>query len=196
MAELTRRQKQIIEVTIKLIAEGGIQHLTMSNIAKQIGISEPAIYRHFQSKMDILLTMLGQFKERSEFQLKRAKFFDSSGLILLETIFLEYTGQFAAHPYMAAVIFSEDVFQNNAQLAEEILSIMELVHETIVDVVERAQARGELRADIPKSHMALMFLGTLRLLVKRWYLSQYSFDLQQESVHVWESWKKLLAVPE
>lgn len=194
MVDMTSRQKEIIEVAIKLIAQGGIQKLTMSNIAKQIGISEPAIYRHFQSKMDILLAILGQFKQRSEFQIKRAQFFDSSGLVLLEAIFLEHTKQFAAHPHMAAVMFSEEVFQNDVQLAEEIFSIMTLIHDTIVDVIERAQARKELRADLPKEHLALMFLGTLRLLVKRWYLSSYGFDLQQESVKVWESWKTLLAV--
>ena len=194
MIDMTPRQKEIIEAAIKLIAQGGIQKLTMSNIAKQIGFSEPAIYRHFQSKMDILLAILGQFKQRSEFQIKRAQFFDSSGLVLLEAIFLEHTKQFADHPHMAAVMFSEEVFQNDVQLAEEIFSIMTLIHDTIVDIIERAQARKELRTDLPKEHLALMFLGTLRLLVKRWYLSNYGFDLQQESVKVWESWKTLLAV--
>jgi AcrR family transcriptional regulator len=194
MKDMTPRQKEIIEVAIKLIAQGGIQKLTMSNIAKQIGFSEPAIYRHFQSKMDVLLAILGQFKQRSEFQLKRAQFFDSSGLILLEAIFLEHTKQFVDHPQMAAVMFSEEVFQNDVRLAEEIFSIMTLIHDTIVDIIKRAQARKELRADLPKEHLSLMFLGTLRLLVKRWYLSNYGFDLQQESVKVWESWKTLLAV--
>ncbi len=194
MTDLTPRQHEILEAAITLIAQGGIQKLTMSNIAKHIGISEPAIYRHFQNKMAILLTMLGQFKQRSEFQLKRAQFFDSSGLTLLETIFLEHTRQLAAHPHMAAVLFSEEMFQNDTQLAEEIFSIMTLTHNTIAEVIERAQARKELRADLPKEHLALMFLGTLRILVKRWYLSHYAFDLQQESVRVWNSWKTLLAV--
>ncbi len=193
MKDMTARQKEIVEVAIKLIAEGGIQKLTMSNIAKQIGISEPAIYRHFQNKMDILLAMLGQFRQRSEFHLKQAQFFESSGLILLETIFLKHTGEFAVHPHMAAVVFSEEAFRNDPQLAEEIFSIMTLAHDTIAGVVGRAQARGEIRHDIPKEHLALLILGTLRLLVKRWYLSHYTFDLQQESVRVWESLKALLS---
>lgn len=193
MADLTARQKEIIEVSIKLIAEGGIQKLTMSNIAKQIGISEPAIYRHFRSKLDILLAVLGQFKERSEFQLKRARFFDSSGMILLETIFLEHTGQFAAHPHMAAVVFAEEAFRNDPRLTEEIFAVMDLAHKTISGVIERAQAREEIRRDLPKEHLTLVILGALRLLVKRWQMSHYSFDLQEESVRVWESLKTLLS---
>ena len=60
---LTERQKEIIEKSIVIIDEKGIQGLTIKNIAKAIGTSEPAIYRHFDSKLDILCTILNGFKE-------------------------------------------------------------------------------------------------------------------------------------
>ena len=50
----TARQLQIIQESITLIAEKGIQGLTMKNLASAIGVSEPALYRHFKSKNDIL----------------------------------------------------------------------------------------------------------------------------------------------
>ena len=193
MPEMTRRQQEIVEIAIRLIAEGGIQRLTMSNIAKQIGISEPAIYRHFQSKKDILLALLAQFKRRSEFHLKQAQFFESSGIILLETIFLEHAGLFVKDPPMAAVLFAEETFRGEPQLIKEILSVMTMTYDAIANVIERAQSRGEFRNDMPKEHLALIIQGTLRFLVKRWYLSGYSFDLRQESERVWASLKMLLA---
>lgn len=50
MNDFTVRQKQIIQQSIQLIADKGIQGLTIKNISKSIGISEPAIYRHFDNK--------------------------------------------------------------------------------------------------------------------------------------------------
>ncbi len=50
MNDFTVRQKQIIQESIQLIADKGIQGLTIKNISKSIGISEPAIYRHFDNK--------------------------------------------------------------------------------------------------------------------------------------------------
>ncbi|MCD4664213.1 MAG: TetR/AcrR family transcriptional regulator, partial [Bacteroidales bacterium] len=44
---LSDRQQQIIEESIKIIDEKGIQGLTIKNLSKAIGISEPGIYRHF-----------------------------------------------------------------------------------------------------------------------------------------------------
>jgi AcrR family transcriptional regulator len=62
----TERQVQIIEVAMKLIADKGIQGFTIKNLSKEIGVSKPAIYRHFKSKTDILINILNSFKEMSE----------------------------------------------------------------------------------------------------------------------------------
>jgi AcrR family transcriptional regulator len=192
MPDLTARQQEIIDVAMRLIADGGIQQLTMHNIARQIGISEPAIYRHFTSKQHILLTMLGQFARRAEFQSKQAQFFESSGIILLETLFLEYIGLCANHPSIAAVMFSEDAFRSDPQVHAEIFRVMTVVYETVSRVVERAQSKGEIRPDVPKAHLAFAILGSLRLLVKHWSMSHYAFDLQHEGQAMWESLKVLL----
>jgi len=59
----TERQEQIIEKSISLIAQKGIQGFTIKNLSKAIGFSEPAaIYRHFKSKTSILLAILDNFK--------------------------------------------------------------------------------------------------------------------------------------
>ena len=58
----SERQQQIVETAIKLIADKGIQNLTTKNLAKEIGISEPALYRHFSSKLEILKAVITNFQ--------------------------------------------------------------------------------------------------------------------------------------
>ena len=43
--ELSERQKEIINASLELIAESGIQSLTIKNLSKKIGLVESAIYR-------------------------------------------------------------------------------------------------------------------------------------------------------
>jgi len=50
----TIRKKQIMHAARKLIMRSGSEHVTIKNIAKEVGISDSAIYRHFNSKMQIL----------------------------------------------------------------------------------------------------------------------------------------------
>ena len=63
---ITDRQKEIIEASLEIIYRQGIQGLTIKNLSKSIGISEPAIYRHYDSKIDILLAILDHFKSNGE----------------------------------------------------------------------------------------------------------------------------------
>lgn len=64
--EITERQQEIINVSLELIAESGIQSLTIKNLAKKIGFAESAIYRHYENKIQILLAILDFFKQNTE----------------------------------------------------------------------------------------------------------------------------------
>jgi AcrR family transcriptional regulator len=63
---LTDRQLEIIQTSIKLISSKGIQGLTMKNLSKEIGISEPAIYRHYDNKIEILVSILDYFSSTTQ----------------------------------------------------------------------------------------------------------------------------------
>ena len=45
---LTERQSEIVNVAMKLLVEKGMQNLTIRNVATEVGVSEAAIYRHFE----------------------------------------------------------------------------------------------------------------------------------------------------
>ena len=49
---LSERQEQIIEESIKLIDNKGIQGFTIKNLSKEIGISEPGIYKDLDETAD------------------------------------------------------------------------------------------------------------------------------------------------
>ena len=192
MTDFTPRQKEIIETAMRLIAEKGIQKCTIKNVSQHIGISEPAIYRHFESKMDILLGILSYFKQSSKATLDRIRFSESTAIQQIESIFSEHVHQFTADPTMAAVIFSEEIFQNDRRLSEEVLSIMKLRQDTMIVLIEKGQKKEEIRSDIPKEQLALILMGALRLMVTKWRLSGFSFDLESAGSDLWDSIKKIL----
>lgn len=50
MTKNLQTSQNIIEASFKLMAEHGIEKMSLSMIAKEVGISKPAIYYHFPSK--------------------------------------------------------------------------------------------------------------------------------------------------
>jgi AcrR family transcriptional regulator len=50
----TIRKKQIIDAARKIIIRKGSEHLTLKAMAREVGFSEAAIYRHFKNKNEVL----------------------------------------------------------------------------------------------------------------------------------------------
>lgn len=195
MTTFTDRQKEIIDVSINIIAEKGIQQLTIKNISKSIQISEPAIYRHFEGKMDILLAILSKFKEYGHIIYTDIASNKLSAIEQIESVLKNHFKQFSAKPAFAAVIFSEEIFQNDKRLAEQVSTIMQNNQNMIIKMIETGQRTNEIRNDIPAEQLSIMIMGALRLLVAKWRLSQHSFDLQNDGVKLWNSIKRLLMSP-
>jgi AcrR family transcriptional regulator len=58
------RKRQIVEVTLDLIAKQGLQGTTMSRIAAGAGIKQASLYTHFSSRRAILLAALDAVYDR------------------------------------------------------------------------------------------------------------------------------------
>jgi AcrR family transcriptional regulator len=188
MKDFTDRQREIIKASVELIAEKGIQQLTIKNLSKKIGTVEGAIYRHFDSKIDILLGILDMFRENKKQTLGQIQLQNVSPSQQLETIFIECFKHFSKNPAIAAVIFSEEIFQNDKRLADEVFHIMQESLKIVETIIAKGQKTGKFRQDISAEKLTLLIIGALRLIVTKWRLSNFSFDLQKEG---WELWKNI-----
>lgn len=188
----TERQQEIINVSISLIAEKGIQQLTIKNIARSLGISEPAIYRHFEHKLDILMAILSFFKTEVKISAEKISSNENSVLKQLETAFTMHFKRFVENPALAAVIFSEEIFQNDQKLSNEVADIMKINQRFMSDLIKKGQSNNELRTDISYDQLALIIMGALRLIVTKWRLANLSFDLESEGSKLWISIRQLL----
>jgi AcrR family transcriptional regulator len=192
MKKFTERQLEIIKASIDLIANKGIQEVTIKNLSKKIGIAESAIYRHFDSKLDILLGILAQFRSNKMNALEQIQNSKVSEIEQLEMVFTERFEKFIADPSITAVVFSEEIFQNDNRLAEEVYAIMNFSQQMILRIVENGQVNKTIRNDIPAEQLSLTVIGALRLLVAKWRLSGFAFNLETEGEKLWLSIKQMI----
>ena len=187
MASFTTRQKEIIDAAISIIAARGIQELTIKNLSKAIGISEPAIYRHYDSKMDILLGVLAFFEERNLSIFNQALSMPGPTPEKLEFIYTQHFNHFSNNPALAAVVFSEGIFQNDQRLSARVSALMSKSQNHLFKIIEKGVNNGELRNDLPKEELSMIIMGPLRLIIIRWHLSKYGFDLTQQGNKLWKA---------
>ena len=59
-----RRDEEILEAAAELFLARGFHKVTLDEIGRQVGVTGPAIYRHFSSKEEILETVLDRTMDR------------------------------------------------------------------------------------------------------------------------------------
>lgn len=195
MESLSPRGEQIVDVAIKLLSEGGIAAFTIKNLADAVGVSEPALYRHFNGKMDILLAILDQLEANMHRLFEQSLNSEDSVLDQLQIVYKRMFHNFVAQPAMASVVFSEEIFRHDHRLSERVSDIMDMVQGHIMRLLRSQKGRAECRRDVPAKDLARVVIGSVRFIVTRWRLSGNSFDLEKEGCAFWQSLRRMIADP-
>ncbi len=192
MKQFTERQRQIIDASIDLIGNRSIHALTIKNIAKEIKLTEGAIYKHFLSKNDILLGIVQMFQQRAAKTIKESHNSDVPALEQIGNIFTHHIDFFVQKPAITAVIFSESLFQSDTNLSKEWFSLVKMHEKELRCVVERGRIHKEISCDMGDKEIIRIIVGSIRYTVTKWHLSSYSFDLKAECFLVIDGFKKML----
>ena len=60
------KKEEIIYATLELAAEYGLKSLSMAQIAEKVGIKNPSLYNHFESKEILIKEMYQLIREKSK----------------------------------------------------------------------------------------------------------------------------------
>lgn len=176
----TPRQMEIIEAALNLISNEGIQSLTIKNLSKQIGITEPAIYRHFENKIQILITILNLFKEKSQSLFESEFYKTDTAINKIDHLMSSHLQAFIAKPSLINVIFSEEVFKNEKVLLDKINEVITHNYGILTEIIIDGQEKKLIREDISASILATIIMGSLRLFIKQWQFNLHKDLLEIE----------------
>ncbi len=190
--DLTKRQIEIIQAATKLIGDKGIQNLTTKNLAAEIGFSEPALYRHFKGKTDILVSVLGFYKKSLSQGMAGILTSDSTGVEKLVEILKFQFKHFSNNPAIVMVIFAETSFQYEKRLSNVVLDVLNRKKAMLEEIIVLGQNDGSIRKDVSPEHISSVFMGGMRFTILRWRLNEYNFDLNKEAELLSNAYKTLL----
>lgn len=184
MARLTteERQKIIIDEAINIIHEGGYESLSIRELASKVQISEPAIYRHFLNKEDIVLGILsriGEFDHLLEANLREGK----TAVEKLQHFINFHFSFLNKNKEMTSVLFSEDIFNQSDLLKEKLVRIIKYRKKLLTSIIQEGIDSMEIK-DIDAGSIVTMILGFIRLTVLEWRLGGFMFDLSRKSSKV------------
>jgi AcrR family transcriptional regulator len=189
------RQEQIIDAAQKLILKNGSEHVTIRRIAKEVGISEGAIYRHFKSKSDIFCLLLDNVGENLLGDIESSIIPEGSVTESLSNIMSTQLSAISRRHGMSFQIIAEVISLGDRKLNRQLADIMNKYLVRIKNLLTQGIEAGVIKEDIDPDAAALLFFGMVESISNYWTLNNYKFGLEEKARPMWDIFQKAIAKP-
>ncbi len=166
---------RILEAAIKVFAEQGFFHSTVSQIAKEAGVADGTIYLYFKNKDDILLQFFNYKTKQVFSQFREAVNRADNAKDKLRNLIRCHLREFQRDRNMA-VVFQAEARQGR-QFEKYIKELSKMYLDLIGEVVEMGQEEGAMRKELYLSLVKRFILGAVDEVINTWVSAGGSYDL-------------------
>ena len=183
------RQASTVQTVIQMAAEQNPEEITTSAIAKKMGLSQGALFRHFPSKEAILQAVMAWVADKLLQRVDEASR-GKAPLDALESVFLAHVHFVLAHPGVPRMLLGE-LQRSKATPAKQMArTLMASYSQKIRVLIRQGVAVGELRVDVHEKVAATMFLGVIQGLVMQSLLADNNKDIEPQAIEVFKIYKR------
>jgi AcrR family transcriptional regulator len=142
-------RRAVIDTALAIIADGGIESLTMREIAHQIGVSRMAPYRHFENKAQLLAVLAQEGFEAMYSSIQAAQSETSAApLDRLQVAGVAYILYAVDRPVHYRVMF--DASLSNRTIYPPLYQAAVKNFDCLVEILTQCQQQGLIHAGDPK----------------------------------------------
>lgn len=165
------RQAALVAAALALAAERSPAAVTTADLAQAVGITQGAVFRHFESKEAIWVAVIDLAHQQLLGRLQAAADAQAQPLAALRAVFLEHVAFVVEHPGVPRVIFQELQHPEDTPLKARVRQLMQAYRTLLTGLLQRAQAAGQLAPGTDLAAAAVLFIGSVQGLVMQSLLS-------------------------
>lgn len=186
------RRKQIADAAAKIIIMYGSEHVTIKKIAKEVGISETAIYRHFKSKQALLSFLIEDIEKTLLSEIEVDTNNTPFTFKNLEKTIKTHMAHVVQRGGVSFLIIDEIISLGDKKLNKQVYSVINSYTGKIKEILIKSLDAGLVKPGIDLEAAAIMFFGMTQGLVNIWTLSQYNFNLEEKYSSIWNVFRSAI----
>ncbi len=175
------RQEEIIKAAVDLAGEHGVDAVTTQDMAKAVGVTQGAIFRHFPSKDLIWLGVIHWVRGRLMAVVDMAASQGSDPIDALERVFFAHIGFVERHPAIPRLLFSDQLLRKNPRIRLLIREILAGYEAKIRTLLAEAKARQQVSADLDEAQATMLYVSLIQGLVMRVSILEQKGSLLDEA---------------
>jgi AcrR family transcriptional regulator len=188
------RKAEILATVLRLADEVGPDRLTTKAVADAIGISQPAIFRHFPTKQALWQAVAHYIEENMtaswDTVLKTTQ--DPQDRII--GLIRVQLRQIETHPAIPAILNSRELHTGNIPLRGCFLGLMQQFQATLTSELARAQQMRVFHQNHDPKDAAILLISLVQGMAIRWSLGTRGFALETEGARLLDVQIQLLRI--
>jgi len=161
------RRADILSATLDLAFEVGPDHVTTGMIARRLGLTQPAIYKHFPNKEHIWQAateaVCAQIGENARQGIQPGQ----TPVDVLRGLVLGHLSLIAAIPALPEIMVTRDPSGRLSETRRAILAEITVFRTAMARWFELAQAAGQIRTELRPDDGGMLLFGIIQSLVLR-----------------------------
>ena len=189
------RRNLTVETVIELAAEQNPSDITTAAIARRMGLTQGALFRHFPSKDAIFQAVMAWVSERLLTRVEEAAAGAASPPAALEAIFMTHVEFVARHPGVPRMLFGE--LQRAGESAPKLLArtLVRGYGERLRQIIDAGKEEGSLDKTVETEAAVLLFIGSIQGLVMQSLLAGQIENLRRDAIRVFALYRRAIGSP-
>ncbi len=155
----TVRKKQIKKATLEIISGEGFKNLSTKNLASHVHLSEGAIFRHFHSKNDIILSIFSDVKDDLLKSLQKIAEKQTPPQKRLEEFMRFHIKYLKLNNGVTILLFTEAAYQNNNLLKKQLNQFFWLIKQYFGKIIHDGIALGIWNSTLSVDTISSLYIG-------------------------------------
>ena len=190
-----QRQASLVAAALALAAQRSPADVTTADLAQAVGITQGAVFRHFESKAAIWLAVMDAVHDDLLARLRAAADAQDQPLAALRAVFMAHVDFVVEQPGVPRVIFQELQHPEDTPLKARVRRLMQDYRSLITGLLQQALAARQLAPDTELQAAAVLFIGSVQGLVMQSLLSGQVGAIRPLAPAVFDLFQQATAAP-
>ncbi len=184
------RRAITVEAVVELAARQNPSDITTAAIAKEMGVTQGALFKHFPSKDAILQAVMEWVAAQLLGRVEKAAASATTPLAAIEALFMAHVEFVAQHPGVPRMLFGELQRAEQTMPKQMAQTLIRRYGERIAPLIEAGKAAGEVSATLDTEAAITLLVGMIQGLVMQSLLANDVERIRRDAPRVFAIYRR------
>ena len=173
MPQKISRKEQILQALAHMLENAPGERITTSALAKEVGVSEAALYRHFPSKAKMFEGLIEFIEEALFTRISMILSDEPTALIRCERILTLLLGFCEKNPGLTRILTGDALAGETERLRQRVIQLFERLDTQLKQILREAEIKEGLRTKMTVGTTANVLLATAEGRIAQYVRSEF-----------------------